>query len=71
MDHAEQSDTDALKVASKSTIQKIANAIGCLTVDKIADKITIVSKSSTTEHFKEGPNKTYFTGWAKSNAPKI
>lgn len=71
MDHAEQSDTDALRVASKSAIQKTANAIGGLTVDEIADKITIVSKRSTTEHFKDGPNKTYFTGWAKNNAPKI
>ena len=71
MDHAEQSDTDALKIASKSAIQKTANALGGLTVDKIADKITIVSKNSTTEYFKDGPNKTYFTGWAKNNAPKI
>ena len=47
-----KSATDAIKTASKRAIQKIAEATGDLIGNKIADKITSVSKKST----KELPN---------------
>ena len=46
IDHAEQSATDAFKTASKREIQKTAEATGDLIVNKIADEVRIVSKSS-------------------------
>ena len=52
LDSAKKSTTDAIKTASKRTIQKTAEATGDLTGNKIADKITSVSKKST----KELPN---------------
>ena len=45
LDHAKQSATDAFNVSSKRVIQKTAEATGDLIRDKIADKITIASKS--------------------------
>ena len=44
--HAKQSATDALKTASKRAIQKTAEATVDLIGNKIADKITRVSKTS-------------------------
>ena len=41
---AKKSTTDAIKTASKRVIQKTAEATGDLVGNKIADKITIVSK---------------------------
>ena len=38
--------TDAIKTASKRTIQKAAETIGDLIGNKIADKITSISKST-------------------------
>ena len=49
VDTAEESATDAIKTASKRAIQKIAEATGDLVGNKIADKITSVSKKSTNE----------------------
>ena len=46
LDHAKQSARDALKTASKREIQKTAEAAGDLIGNKIADKITKVSRSS-------------------------
>ena len=43
---AKKSTTDAIKTASKRAIQKIAEATGDLIGNKIADKITSVSKKS-------------------------
>ena len=43
-----KSTTDAIKTASKRTIQKKAEATGDLIDNKIADKITSVSKKSAT-----------------------
>ena len=43
--HAKQSATDALKAVSKRAIQKTAEATLDLTGNKIADKITRVSKT--------------------------
>ena len=43
--HVKQSATDALKTALIRAIQKTAEAIGHLICNKIADRITIVSKT--------------------------
>ena len=47
VDTAKKSATDAIKTASKREIQKTAEATGDLVGNKIADKITSVSKKST------------------------
>ena len=47
VDTAKKSATDAIKIASKRAIQKTAEAAGDLVGNKIADKITSVSKKST------------------------
>ena len=46
LDHAKQSATDALKTSSKRVIQKTTEATSDLIGNKIADKITRVSKTS-------------------------
>ena len=61
LDHAKQSATDAFETASKRAIPKTAEAIGDVTGNEIADKITNVSKKSqqnnsetvTNQHDKE------------------
>ena len=61
LDHAKQSVTDAFKTASKGEIQKTAEITDDLIGNKIASKITKVSKNSqqsnwetvTKEHDKE------------------
>ena len=47
LNSAKVSTTDAIKTASKRAIQKTAVATDDLIVNKIADKITSVSKKST------------------------
>ena len=47
IDSAKKSTTDATKIASKRAIQKTAKATGDLIDNKITDKITIVSKTSS------------------------
>ena len=47
IDTAKKSATDAIKTTSKRAIQKTAEATGDLVGNKIADKITSVSKKST------------------------
>ena len=47
VDTAKKSGTNAIKTASKRAIQKTAEASGDLVGNKIADKITSVSKKST------------------------
>ena len=49
LDSAKQSIADAIKPASKRAIQKTAESIGNLICNKIADKITSVSKKSSVE----------------------
>ena len=49
LDSAKKSTTDAIKTASKRTIQKTAEATSDLTGNKIADKITSVPKKSNKE----------------------
>ena len=46
-DTAKKSAMDAIKTASKRALQKTAEATGDLVSNKIADKITSVSKEST------------------------
>ena len=52
-DTAKSSTTDPMKTASKRAIQKTAEATGDLIVNKIADKITSISKKSSAEHSKK------------------
>ena len=57
LDSAKKYTTDAIKTASKRAIQKTAEATGDLIGNKIADKITSVSKKPAMElHSKELPN---------------
>ena len=57
LDSGRKSTTDAIETASKRPIQTTAEATDDLIGNKIADKITIVSKKSATElHSKELPN---------------
>ena len=57
LDSAKRSTTDAIKTASTRVFKKTAEATGDLIGNKIADKITSVSKKSATElHSKELPN---------------
>ena len=49
LDSAKTSMTDAIKTTSKWAIQKTAKATGDLIDNKIADKITSISKKSTQE----------------------
>ena len=46
LDYTKKSATDALKTSSERVIQKTAEAIGDLIYNKIANKITRVSKAS-------------------------
>ena len=50
---AKKSTTDAIKTASKGVIQKTTKATGGLIGNKIADKITSVSKSPKQFHSNE------------------
>ena len=52
LDNAKKSTTDAIKTASKWTIQKTAEATGDLIGNKITDKITSISKSPNEFHSK-------------------
>ena len=52
LDSAKKSTTESIKATPKREIQKIAETTGDLTGNKIADKITSVSKKYT----KELPN---------------
>ena len=49
MDTAKKSATDVIKTASKRAIQKTAEATGDLVSNRIADKITSLSKKSLKE----------------------
>ena len=52
IDHAKLSATDVLKTSSKRFIQKTAEATGDLIANKIAGKITRVSKTSPQKNLK-------------------
>ena len=49
LDSAKKSTTDAIKIASKRVIQKKAEATGDLIGNKIANKITSISKTPAKE----------------------
>ena len=49
LDSIKKSTTDAIKTASKRAIQKTAKATGDLIGNKIADKVTSVSKKKSTK----------------------
>ena len=53
LDTAKKSTADAIKAVSKRAIQKKAEATGNLTGNKIASKITNISKKSSTELHSE------------------
>ena len=53
MDTATKTGIDAAKIASKRLVQNIAEATGDLIVNKIADKITSLSKTKSKEKEKE------------------
>ena len=62
LDQAKQSATDAIKTSSKRVIQKTAEATGDLIENKIANRITKVSKYSetvTNEDDKEIPKERH------------
>ena len=69
LDHSKASATDARKTASKREILKTAEATGDLISNKIANKITKISKTSqqnnsetvTNEHDKEIPKEMYIS----------
>ena len=50
---AKKSTADAIKTASKRAIQKPAEATGDLIGNKIANKITTISKKSSVDHLKK------------------
>ena len=54
LDSAKKSTTDAIKTASKRAIQKIAEATDDLIGNKIADKITSVSKKPSNKNNDDG-----------------
>ena len=57
LDSAKKSKIDPIKTASKGAVQKTAETTGNLIGKKIADKITSVSKKSSTElHSKKQQN---------------
>ena len=57
VDSAKKYATDAIKTASKRAIQKTADATGDLISNKIADKVTSVSKKPKKKlNFKELPS---------------
>ena len=53
LDRAKNSTTDAIETDSKRAIERTAEAAGDLFVNKIADKITSVSKKSKTPQNNE------------------
>ena len=64
LDSAKKSITDAIKTASKRAIQEIAEATGDLIGNKIADKITIISKKSKNNEANgesEAPKERYIS----------
>ena len=56
LDSAKKSTTDAIKAASNRAIQKTAEATGDLIGNKIADKITSVSKKSSNNNNSDDEN---------------
>ena len=60
LDHAKESVTDALKTTSNKAIQETSEVIGNLIGNKIADKITKVSKTSLQNSFETATNEYFY-----------
>ena len=67
MDTASKTGIDAAKATSKRIVQKTAEAIGDLLVNKIADKITSIGKAKEKETKKEKINKNKFIFYQKKD----
>ena len=65
LDSAKKSTTDAIKTASKRVIQKTAEATGDLIGNKIADKITRVSKKSNNSNNNDDDDGVELTTYKK------
>ena len=61
LDSAKKSTTDPIKTDSKRAIQKTAEVTSHLIGNKIADKITSISKSLKKSHSKEWPSQNTST----------
>ena len=61
LDSAKKSTTDVIKTASKRAVQKTAEVKGDLIGNKIADKITSVSKKPRDNDEKETPKERYIS----------
>ena len=57
LDSTKKSTTDAIKTTSKRAIQKTAEATGDLIGNKIADKITSISKKKSTKELPDNDGK--------------
>ena len=57
LDHAKLTATDVFETALKRTIQRLAEATGDLISNKLANKITVVSKNSQQKNSKTVKNK--------------
>ena len=60
LDSAKKSTTDAIKTASKRVIQKTAETTGDLIGNKIADKITSISKKTPNNNNNNGVELTTY-----------
>ena len=67
IDTASKTGIDALKATSKRIVQKTAEAIGDLLVNRIADKITSIGKAKEKETKKEKINKNKFIFYQKKD----
>ena len=61
LDSAKKSTTDVIKTASKRAVQKTAEVKSDLIGNKIADKITSVSKKPRDNDEKETPKERYIS----------
>ena len=61
LDSAKKSTTNVIKTASKRAVQKTAEVKGDLIGNKIADKITSVSKKPRDNDEKETPKERYIS----------
>ena len=58
LDSAKKFTTDAIKTASKRAIQKTAETTGDLIDNKIADKITSISKKNSASELRNNDDET-------------
>ena len=70
VDHVKQSTADAIKAASKTAIQKTAEATCDLISNKIADKIIKVSRTSPQNNSKTVTNEAENLDWIEKYLKK-